>query len=87
MDLISVDVRGLNRQQQTTARIDDLARHWKSHENKLAEVQEHRDSGGDEVIAAMEARQDHTPIYIALPVVLDRSLRNTWRQQDLFWTR
>ena len=26
-------------------------------------------------------------MYVALPVVLDRTLRNTWRQPDIFWTR
>lgn len=86
MDLISVDVRRQSKQQETSARIDALVRHWQNHANKLAEVAADKDEAPKDPVP-LEDSEERTPIYIALPVVLDRSMRNTWRQQDLFWTR
>jgi ABC-type multidrug transport system ATPase subunit len=85
MDLVSVDVRGKRRQQETQGRVNSLIAHWQAHEGKIAEMQESTRAPSDSV--ALDARQENTPIWIALPVVLGRSWRNTWRQSDLFWTR
>jgi ABC-type multidrug transport system ATPase subunit len=85
MDLVSVDVRGEKRQQETQGRVNDLIAHWKAHEAKIAELQDAARLPIDFV--ALDARQENTPIWIGLPVVLERSWKNTWRQSDLFWTR
>ncbi|KAI0685355.1 P-loop containing nucleoside triphosphate hydrolase protein [Cytidiella melzeri] len=86
MDLISVDVRGAERLEASTARIRTLIDHWHNRHEKLAEfaATEHQVKGST---LQLEDRPEHTPIWIALPVVLERTLRNTWRQSDLFWTR
>lgn len=86
MDLISVDVRRQTKQQETSARIDALVRHWHNHAHKLSETTAEKDTSPRDPIP-LENRQEQTPIWIALPVVLDRSVRNTWRLQDIFWTR
>ncbi|THG93869.1 hypothetical protein EW026_g7481 [Hermanssonia centrifuga] len=85
MDLISVDVRGKANQENSTARVKGLIEYWRNHQDKVAEVTiednlEHREW-------ILEDRPEHSPMHIALPVVLERTLRNTWRQPDLFWTR
>lgn len=92
MDLISVDVRGQIRQQQSTARVMALVELWRNQREKMAEV-----ASGDALVKGkdelskseilLEDRPERTPMHVALPVVLDRTLRNTWRQPDLFWTR
>jgi ABC-type multidrug transport system ATPase subunit len=84
MDLVSVDVRGERRQQETTARINALISHWKAHEAKIMETKPARPAQN---ALQLEERQEVTPIWISLPVVLERSWKNTWRQSDLFFTR
>lgn len=86
MDLISVDVRRQSKQRETSARIDSLVHHWQNCARKLADVTAEKDGVSKDPVP-LEERQEQTPIWIALPVVLDRSLRNTWRLQDVFWTR
>ncbi|KZV81463.1 P-loop containing nucleoside triphosphate hydrolase protein [Exidia glandulosa HHB12029] len=93
MDLISVDVRGRRRQATTTARIDSLVQGWRNREKKQAEA-----FGGSpppseeskEKVKTMQGIGEHderTPMFVALPVLLERSWHNLWRQSDLFWTR
>lgn len=89
MDLISFDVRGERTQKASSARIKTLIQHWKIHETMLSkpsfessEIREHR-----HISSPPEDRPECTPIHVALPVVLNRTFRNTWRQPDLFWTR
>lgn len=84
IDLISVDVRGQTRQEKTTARVHALIAFWKSHRQVLTNESPANNGGED---AILEDRPERTPMYIALPVVLGRTFRNTWRQPDLFWTR
>lgn len=70
------------------ARIRTLVDHWKNHQEKMEAL-----TAGDPLPdarqqqLALEDRPERTPIYIALPVILERTFRNTWRQPDLFWTR
>ena len=92
MDLISVDVRGRTRQEQSTARVKALIEFWKNRHEKMAELSTIEGPASDtgELAKAetlLEDRPERTPMYVALPVVLDRTFRNTWRQPDLFWTR
>lgn len=91
MDLISVDVRGETRQKLSADRVQALIELWKARREKVAEypsmaVAETGDVKG-EGLALLEDRPEWTPMYIALPVVLERTMRNTWRQPDIFWTR
>lgn len=90
MDLISVDVRNQARQEQTSARVRSLIELWKTRREKMAEytaaAPEHeKEKANNDLL--LEDRPERTPMYIALPVVLDRTFRNTWRQPDIFWTR
>jgi hypothetical protein len=88
MDLVSVDVRGRRKQAATTARLETLIQQWRDHNNKAEEASPDNHSPvnqhtGDQI----DEPAEHTPFYISLPVILSRSWRNTYRQQDLFWTR
>ena len=89
MDLISVDVRNQTRQERTSARVKSLIEFWKTRQDKMIEYVASKPPTEKQLNAELilEDRQERTPIWIALPVVLDRTLRNTWRQPDIFWTR
>jgi hypothetical protein len=90
MDLVSVDSREDKNHQASTARIAGLVAHWQAHEQKIAEFaadQRAAGAGKEAPAIALEDRQERTPLHVALPVVFERSFRNTWRQPDLFWTR
>ncbi|EKM57187.1 uncharacterized protein PHACADRAFT_208320 [Phanerochaete carnosa HHB-10118-sp] len=91
MDLISVDVRGQARQEQTSARVKFLVESWKTRQDKMLDYAASKSATSKEAVAdipiELEDRPEYTPIWIALPVVLDRTFRNSWRQPDIFWTR
>jgi hypothetical protein len=90
MDLVSVDPKGDENQDASSAWIAGLVQHWETHEQKIAEFaadQRAAVSGKEEPAMAIEERQETTPLRIAVPVILERSFKNTWRQPDLFWTR
>lgn len=91
MDLISVDARGRKRQEASTARIKCLVDFWYNRHEKLSELAL-EDSPAPapaelQTPLHLEDASERTPMWIALPVVLERTLRNTWRQPDMFWTR
>lgn len=89
MDLISVDTRSPERLEASTARVRALIELWRTRHEKLAEYapKEVAPAETKESTFALEERPERTPIWTALPVVLDRTARNTWRLPDLFWTR
>ncbi|KAI0086907.1 P-loop containing nucleoside triphosphate hydrolase protein [Irpex rosettiformis] len=90
MDLISVDMRSPKRLETSTARVQNLVEHWRNRHEKLAEyVYTPKEEGTREPAwtGDIDERAERTPMWIALPVVLDRMMRNTWRLPDLFWTR
>ena len=87
MDLVSVDVRGATSQERTTSRIKTLIENWKNHEEKVSAIADHEHRWEKSPGLTLEEPPQYTPMYIALPVVLERTFRNTWRQPDLFWTR
>lgn len=89
MDLISVDVKARDRQEASMARIKTLIGLWKNRHEKLSRLslEEPPASAETQSPLELEEKPERTPIWIALPVVLERTLRNTWRQPDLFWTR
>ncbi|EKM57215.1 uncharacterized protein PHACADRAFT_92002, partial [Phanerochaete carnosa HHB-10118-sp] len=91
MDLISIDVRGQARQEQTSACVKFLIESWKTRQDKMLEYIASKSVAAKEAVAdtpvELEDRPEYTPIWIALPVVLDRTFCNSWRQPDIFWTR
>ena len=89
MDLISVDVKAKDRLEASTARIKGLVEFWANRHEKLSQLGLDEPSVPTEQAGALqlEERPERTPIWVALPVVLGRTFRNTWRQPDLFWTR
>jgi hypothetical protein len=90
LDLISVDVRNEDKQAHTRARVEELLQHWQNHEIKMKGTDSElviQSPKQEEPIGQVEERQERSPIYVALPVIFERSLRNTWRLQDVFWTR
>lgn len=91
MDLVSVDVRGRRKQAATTARIDALVQSWRTRETKHAEAYgsdaTDEKANAEKNMAGIGEKDERTPMRLALPVLLERSWRNLWRQSDLFWTR
>lgn len=78
LDLVSVDTRGAQ-EDFTRKRVNLVLEFWERREKVLAE--EHKPdpekTNTDEVVEV----QGSSPIYIALPVIIDRMIRNLWRQQ------
>ncbi|KAH7106594.1 P-loop containing nucleoside triphosphate hydrolase protein, partial [Auriculariales sp. MPI-PUGE-AT-0066] len=98
MDLVSVDVRSRRRQAETTARIDTLVHGWQHRQQKLAEAFGQPPDAADGLNLGKEEDQprqgvvsgegeETTKFFTAVPILLERSWRNLWRQPDLFWTR
>ena len=70
--------------ERSAARITVLIQHWQNRHEKL-EIIAPADEKPQPLI--VEEYSKYTPIHIALPVILERTLKNIWRQPDLFWTR
>jgi hypothetical protein len=89
MDLISVDGRSSERFEVSAARIRTLVDFWHGRHEKFAEfaIKELPALNAEASVLQLEDRPEQTPMWVALPVVLERMVRNTWRQPDLFWTR
>jgi len=101
MDIVSVDVRGRRQLSTTTARIDTLIQAWRQRVKKAVEAFGETPAPADGLELVSEKEEKHptrhgieageggetTPFYIAVPILLERSWRNMWRQPDLFWTR
>ncbi|CUA67200.1 hypothetical protein RSOLAG22IIIB_07262 [Rhizoctonia solani] len=85
LDLASVDLRG-DRESTTRERVTKLVRLWaESHrekqgvESKEEKEEDMREIGGQE--------EKFTPMWIALPLIVERMTKNLWRQQAVFWVR
>ena len=85
MDLIAADVRSETMHGKSMSRVEDLVRDWKN--RKVLETTDQDDSTERHEALSLGPAPAYTPLYIAVPVILERTLRNTWRQQDIFWTR
>ncbi|THG93191.1 hypothetical protein EW026_g7977 [Hermanssonia centrifuga] len=86
MDLVSVGSGFEMEQLENIARIKELINCWKTYEDKSADTRIHKQIGGEAAVSP-EHVTESVSVYSALPVILERTLRNTWRQSDLFWTR
>ncbi|KAB5589912.1 hypothetical protein CTheo_6655 [Ceratobasidium theobromae] len=85
LDLASVDLRS-NREIATRERVTKLVKFWAETHREKAETKEANVKSEDMVqIGAQEER--FTPMWIALPLVVERMTRNLWRQQAVFWIR
>ena len=91
MDLISVDVRNDANQRLSSARVKALTDFWKTrrHERSKVDASAAYAPGPLDIKSSSlsHSTPEHTPMWVALPVILERTMRNTWRQPDLFWTR
>ncbi|CAE6447201.1 unnamed protein product [Rhizoctonia solani] len=85
LDLASVDLRG-DRETITRERVTKLVQLWaESHREKQElESKEEKEEGMRE-IGGQEER--FTPMWIALPLIVERMTKNLWRQQAVFWVR
>lgn len=80
LDLVSIDVRG-TREETTRKRVSAIIDSWASHEKKLD--RESKDSKAAPPVyddVAIEIDRE-APMYVALPVILERMSKNLWRQQ------
>ncbi|KAK7064707.1 pleiotropic drug resistance protein, ABC superfamily [Favolaschia claudopus] len=84
LDLVTVDQRQ-GKTDETRARVNGLIEFWNTHREKVDRVEGHQKSEALAQPIVHESR--FTPIYIALPVIWERMLRNLWRQKDAFWGR
>lgn len=81
LDLVSVDLKSNRRYERSSRRVNELVTAWRDHDEKRV-----AQKLGTAPLP-VSSKIVHTPIHIALPVILERSVRNMWRQQDLFWMR
>lgn len=87
LDVVSIDSRPLY-EGQSRERVGKLVSYWKSEEEKRGHVEGGNtmdENGHPEPVIVQEDRL--TPMWIAVPVLLERTLRNMWRQQSIFWVR
>ncbi|CAE6438340.1 unnamed protein product [Rhizoctonia solani] len=84
LDLASVDLRG-DREAVTRERVANLVEFWAGTHHEKQEV-ELREKGVEMMqIGGQEDR--FTPMWIALPLIVERMTKNLWRQQAVFWVR
>lgn len=82
LDVVSIDSRPLY-EGQSRERVGKLVSYWKSEEEKRGHVEGGNtmdENGHPEPVIVQEDRL--TPMWIAVPVLLERTLRNMWRQQS-----
>lgn len=85
LDVISIDHRPEN-ERATKERVAGIVAHWAEQEKKEAGENE-PDSQKVEIHEPLHQESRLTPMWIALPTILERSFRNMWRQQPVFWVR
>lgn len=82
LDLISVDARG-DREKLTRQRVGAIVDHWATHETALS-IEGHASDESKHVDHARSPLLDvdkQASVSVALPVVLERMMRNLWRQK------
>ncbi|KAJ1301061.1 hypothetical protein OPQ81_003479 [Rhizoctonia solani] len=84
LDLASVDLRG-NREAATRERVAKLVQFWADTHLKK---QEGEFKQKEQDLVQFEGQEDRfTPMWIALPLIIERMTKNLWRQQAVFWVR
>ncbi|KAG9101294.1 hypothetical protein FRC06_003213 [Ceratobasidium sp. 370] len=86
LDVASVDLRG-TREAETKARATKLVEFWANlqHKNNTVNTEESKREIGN--VMEIEVQDEFTPMWIALPLIVERMTRNLWRQQAVFWVR
>ncbi|KAG8742395.1 hypothetical protein FRC10_001577 [Ceratobasidium sp. 414] len=86
LDIASVDLRG-TREAETKARATKLVEFWANlqHKNDTVDTNKPKRKTGNTMEIA--AQEKFTPMWIALPLIVERMTRNLWRQQAVFWVR
>ncbi|KDQ16857.1 hypothetical protein BOTBODRAFT_30755 [Botryobasidium botryosum FD-172 SS1] len=88
LDLVSVDPRG-QKKEQSEERVRRMIDYWSAVEKETGTALD-SSSVKSESVGSIEQDAAHsrmTPAYIAIPIVVERMVRNLWRQQQVFWTR
>ncbi|CAE6514119.1 unnamed protein product [Rhizoctonia solani] len=83
LDLASVDLRG-DQETATRQRVAKLVEFWAgAHREKQEQWKEK-----EEYLVQAGVQEDRfTPMWIALPLIVERMTKNLWRQQAVFWVR
>ncbi|KDN46584.1 hypothetical protein RSAG8_04237, partial [Rhizoctonia solani AG-8 WAC10335] len=84
LDLASVDMRG-DRETVTRGRVTKLVGFWAGVHREKQEVKSKEKEEDLLQVGAQENR--FTPMWIALPLIVERMTKNLWRQQAVFWVR
>ncbi|KAG9121915.1 hypothetical protein FRC07_001937, partial [Ceratobasidium sp. 392] len=85
LDVASVDLRG-TREPETKARVAKLVDFWANLQRKTDAIDIEKPENNEDMIE-IGADNKFTPMWIALPLIVERMTRNLWRQQAVFWVR
>ncbi|QRV93619.1 ABC transporter [Ceratobasidium sp. AG-Ba] len=85
LDVASVDLRGA-REEETKKRVANLVDFWANiqRKNETTDMEKHKEAMD---LTKIEGQDKFTPMWIALPLIVERMTRNLWRQQAVFWVR
>ena len=78
LDLVSVDPR-VQHTDTSRDRVEALTLGWRGHADKMGDGREEV-QGGQIILTRGEGT---TPIWVALPVVMERHWKNLWRRKDV----
>ncbi|QRW07787.1 ABC transporter [Ceratobasidium sp. AG-Ba] len=85
LDVASVDLRG-TREEETKKRVANLVDFWANiqRKNETTDMEKHKEAMD---LTKIEGQDKFTPMWIALPLIVERMTRSLWRQQAVFWVR
>ncbi|CAE7148911.1 unnamed protein product [Rhizoctonia solani] len=84
LDLASVDLRG-DREIVTRERVKKLVEFWEGTRQEKGGVES---TEKEEDLGQVGSQEDRfTPMWVALPLIVERMTKNLWRQQAVFWVR
>ncbi|KAG8697020.1 hypothetical protein FRC09_008117 [Ceratobasidium sp. 395] len=86
LDIASVDLRGA-REMETRARVIKLVEFWTNLRQKDHTVDTENQARDTGMTVEVGIEERFTPMWIALPLIVERMTRNLWRQQAVFWVR
>ncbi|KAG8839536.1 hypothetical protein FRC18_010315 [Serendipita sp. 400] len=90
LDVISIDHRP-EYEKESRARVDQIVKYWSDIEEEASrrEPKPDKQETPVEPTPSLHRRQESrlTPMWVAAPTLLERTLKNMWRQQPVFWVR
>ncbi|KAG8836185.1 hypothetical protein FRC17_009528 [Serendipita sp. 399] len=86
LDIISIDHRP-EYETESRARVDRIVQYWSDVPKASKKGNEDQEPNVEANVPHVQQESRLTPMWIAAPTLLERTLRNMWRQQPVFWVR